>query len=309
MNYFASVAAALIFALPAGAQPEPSLRQLPLSAAQRSDIQSALAAADFRRAETILVGQIERNPESTALLLFTARLFLRGKDPANAAIAFRKAGKLQPLSAADRYSMAMAFMGIGRPAWAMPELMDLSREDPTNTKYEYWIARIEYDDRRYESAIQRLRLVTAATPGFVRAWDSLGLSLEGAGRLGEAVETYRRAVELNRSDNSPSPWPPLNSGILLTKMGKLEEGELLLRESLRYQSQLAPAHLRLGINLQRQGQNEQAIRELLKAAELAPQDPAPFYPLSQIYRESGDEVAAAEALRRFSALKRAGGRN
>jgi tetratricopeptide (TPR) repeat protein len=320
MNRLLSAAALFSLALPAAApaqfdSPPPlsrvpdvePLRQLPVSSSQRKDIQSALAAGDYKRAETILVEQINKNPESSGLLLFTARLFLRSKDPGNAAISFKKAEKLRPLDAADRYAMAVAFMGIGRSAWAKPELLRLLQDEPANATYQYWIARIDYDERQYESAIQRLRLVTAAMPRFVRGWDNLGLALEGAGQLDEAVETYRRAVDLNRSDNPPSPWPPLNSGILLTKMARLGEGEHLIREALRYHSQLAAAHLKLGVNLQRQGQKDEAIRELRTAAELAPQDPSPFYPLSQLYRDSGDDAAAAEALQRFRALKKTQG--
>jgi Flp pilus assembly protein TadD len=90
-------------------------------------------------------------------------------------------------------------------------------------------------------------------------------------------------------------------------MARLGEGEHLIREALRYHSQLAAAHLKLGVNLQRQGQKDEAIRELRTAAELAPQDPSPFYPLSQLYRDSGDDAAAAQALQRFRALKKTQG--
>ena len=57
------------------------------------------------------------------------------------------------------------------------------------------------------------------------AWNVLGLSLEGDGKLDEAITSYKEAVRLNRELKPQPAWPSLNLGTLLTKMERLKEGE------------------------------------------------------------------------------------
>lgn len=289
-------------------RPTPILEQVeqsPLPAASKQQVRSAIEGKDYKTAETILVRAIEENPKAPELLTLAARVFVMDKNPANAAIAFKKAERLRPLSPADRFLLAMAYIGMGRSTWARPELRKLAEVDPANPVYPYWLARLDYDDHQYGEAVRRLRAVTASNPGFLKAWDNLGLSLEGTGELKDAVASYREAVRLNARQKNPSPWPPLNLGTLLTRMGELKEAEALLREAVGYDARLAEAHYRLGVNLHKQAQDEAAVAQLRQAVELDPSAPEPLYTLGQLYRERGDAVAAAEAFDRFKAVKKA----
>jgi tetratricopeptide (TPR) repeat protein len=198
----------------------------------------------------------------------------------------------------------MAFIGIGKPAWARPELERLAAAVPDNPVYPYWLARVDYDEHKYDASIARLRAVTKAVPQFARAWDNLGLSLEATGKLDEAVAVYRQAVELNREQKTHSPWPPLNLATLLTKMGDVAGAEPLLREAILYEPGLGEAHYRLGVNLKKQNRGRDAVSELKKATELDPNATEPLYALGQLYREQGDEAAATQAFEKFRELKK-----
>ncbi len=276
-----------------------------LSPDQKDRVAKLVELRDYKAAETILVQAIEANPQDAGLLTLAARIFLLDKNPLNAAIAFKKAAKLGPLSPADRFSLAIAYIGIRKGSWARPELERLAEADPKDPLYQYWLARVDYDQHLYDSAVQRLRGVTKSHPDFTRAWDNLGLSLEGTGQLSEAAISYRHALRLNREQTPHSPWPPLNLGTLLTRTGELHEAEELLREAVQYDQNVAEAHHRLGVNLHKQNRKQDAIVELRRAIELDPSATEPLYALGQIYREQGNTAAAAEAFQRFKALKRA----
>ena len=286
--------------------PNPSglLAAAPLVAAEREQIRQALERRDYKQAEALLARQIEATPGSAGLFTLAGRIYLLDKDPLKAAIAFKEAEKLAPLDAKDRLSLALAFVAIRRGDLARVEFDKLSASDPDSAAYQYWLGRLDYDDHLYDSAVHRLRKATAAKPEFARGWDNLALSLEGVGRLDEALECYQKAVELNRSQKPPSPWPPLNQGTLLTRFGRLDEADKLLREALQYNERLAVAHHRLGANLKRQGRDTEAVVELRRAAELAPSNPDPFYLLGQIYTSQGNKPAADEAYARFKSLKK-----
>ena len=282
-------------------------RQLDLPALAepvKRQLKEALDRRDFKRAETILVEEIKANPKSEELLKAAGRLFLLDRDPVNAAIAFRKADKLHPLDPGSQFAMAIAFVGMGKSNWARPEFASLSQSDPTNPLYEYWLGRLDYDAQLFDSAASRFHKVTLLRPSFTRAWDNLALAQEALGLLDDAVKSYRHAVDLNRNERPPSPWPPLNLGILTTKLGRFGEAEVLLREALGYDPGLWTAHYRLGMNLHGQRKSADAMPELERATELAPTEPGPLYVLGQIYRNQGESAKAARVFARFEELKK-----
>lgn len=280
------------------------VNRAPLPAEQKEKVRKALETRDYRTAETILVKAIGDNPNSADLLVLAARVFFVDNNPANTAIALKKAEKIRPLDQDERFTLSMAYIGVGKGAWARPELDRLAAADPQNTLYPYWLARIDYDEHLYDAAIARLQFVTKSNPGFVRGWDNLGLSLEGIGKLEQAVASYKEAVRLNRDQTPRSAWPPLNMGALLTKMGDLKTAEELLREAVGYDPKIGEAHYRLGLNLHKQNREDEAAGELRRATELDPSATEPLYVLGQIYRSQGNSAAADQAFERFKELKK-----
>src|SRR5207253_2081618 len=77
-----------------------------------------------------------------------------------------------------RFTLAMAYVVLGRPDWARPELAALSAADPGNPLYPYWLARLDYDQEHYAEAVAGFRRALALDPAYARAHDNLGLSYE-----------------------------------------------------------------------------------------------------------------------------------
>ena len=133
-----------------------------LAARRRAEIDRAIKARDWPRAETLLVAEIERTPKPADLLKKLAGVFMNDRKPLNAAIAIKKAETFGPLDAATRLQLALAYIAMRRGDWARPELERLAAAEPLNTVYAYWLARLDYDSGRYDAAIARLRTVVAA---------------------------------------------------------------------------------------------------------------------------------------------------
>lgn len=295
--------------IPVGAEPRAvpiaeQLKQSSLPAAEKEQALKALAGHDVVAVEKILVQAIAADPKSSDLLLVAARLFFLDRNPASAAIAFKKAEKIKPLTPPDRFTLAMAYIGMGKGEWARPELTRLGGESPKSPLFPYWLSRIDYDQRNYAAAIERLRGVVKANPEYTKAWENLGLALEGDGKLEDAITSHREAVRLNRVQKMQSGWPALNLGTLLTKMDQLKEGEAMLREAIGIEPKLGEARYRLGVNLRKQKMDDVAMVEFQRAIDLDPNAPEPLYALGQIYRERGDVKAAEDAFARFKELKK-----
>ena len=86
----------------------------------------------------------------------------------------------------------MSYVALGRRGWARPELAKLVEASPANPLYPYWVARLDYDDGQYATAVKGFLRAIEIDPRFMRAHDNLGLCYEALGRFDEAVRKAGR---------------------------------------------------------------------------------------------------------------------
>jgi tetratricopeptide (TPR) repeat protein len=281
---------------------------LPLDPVRRIEFEKAMRERDYKRAETILVKEAERDPKSSRaakLLAKAGGIFFLDGQYLNAAIAYKKADTIAPLDERGRFTMAMSYVKLDRRDWAKPELEKLSSLDPKNALYLYWLARLDYDAQRYNAAIAGFQKAIELDPRMMRAYDNLGLCYDYLGKYDDAIASYSRAVELNREQARPSPWPHVNMAISLMAVNRLTEAENHLRMAIAYDARLPQAHYQLGQALEKQGKYEDAIESLNRAAALDPAYPEPHYALGRIYQRQGKSEEAKKSVERFQQLKKA----
>jgi tetratricopeptide (TPR) repeat protein len=276
-----------------------------LSSSGVPEIDRAIRERNWDAAERLLAEQIERRPNAQELLVLVARIFVLDGKPLNAAIALKKADAIAPLDREQRFMLVLAYIRLGRADWARPELEGLSRQDPRNAEYRYWMGRLEYDAGKYAAAISHFNEALARDAHFLRAHDNLGLCYEALDDPDTAIAHYREAVSLNREARSRSPWPPTNLGILLRQRGETTEAASLFREALQYDAAFAKGHYELGILLDQDGKTADALSELERAASLDRNLAEPHYLLARLYRRQGQTSRADEALATFFRLRAA----
>lgn len=285
--------------------PSPSaLESVPMGPSLRASLREALGARDYTRAETLLVDEINQNPKSPQLLRLLGGIFFLDGKYLNTAVAMKRAEALAPLDDQSRFTLTMAYITLNHRDWARPELEKLARNDPRNALYPYWLSRLDYDAMQFTAAVANARKAISLNSRFVKAYDNLGLSYEALAKFDDAVEAYRQAVRLNRESQPGSPWPALNFGSLLTKLGRLEEAELNLKEALQSDPKLPRAHYQMGLLLEKQKKDAEAIQELRQAAALNPAYAEPYYALGKIYQRMGDRQQAEQAWSTFQKLKK-----
>ena len=284
-----------------------SLAGLQLEPSRRSELESTLNRRDYKRAESILIEETQRDPTSarTAKLytLMGHILFLDGQY-LNSAIAWKKAEAIAPLDDPTRFSLSMAYLRLNRPDWGRDELQRLSQVDPKNPLYLYWLAKLDYDARAYTEAISRLRRVIDLDPNMMRAYNNLGLCYDSLGQFDEAIRSFTRAIELNRGQKQPSAWPPLNLAVSLISLNRLDEAAARLRESLSYNPEFPQAHYELGLVLEKERKFGEAIAPLQRAIDLDPLYAEPHYTLGRIYQRQGKREEAQEQMEKFKKLRK-----
>jgi superkiller protein 3 len=165
------------------------------------------------------------------------------------------------------------------------------------------LAKLDYDARAYTAAISRLRLVIELDPNMMRAYNNLGLCYDSLGQFDEAIQNFTRAIELNRKQEHPSAWPPLNLAVSLIPLSRFDEAVARLHEALSYNPEFPQAHYELGLVLEKERKFEEAIASLQRAIELDPLYPEPHYTLGRIYQRQGKREEAQEQIEKFKKLR------
>jgi tetratricopeptide (TPR) repeat protein len=281
-----------------------TIQALPIDPSVRAHLQEAIRSRDYKLAEMLLATEVGRDPKNPALLTLLGRILFFNAKYLECAIAIKKAEALAPVDERSRFTLALSYIMLGRDAWARPEFEDLARSDPRDPLYPYWLGRIAYKAQDFKGAVVNFKQALSLDPNFVRAYDNLGLSYDALGQLDEAIDTYGKATSLNRRQKIPSPWPPLNLGSLLVRIGKLEEAQPLLQESLKYDPRFPKAHCALGLLWEKEKKNDDAIRELDEAVKFDPSYAEPHYILGRIYQRMGNVEGANNEWRIFQSLKK-----
>jgi tetratricopeptide (TPR) repeat protein len=276
-----------------------------ISTEMRIAIEELLQRKEYEKVETQLVKIIEQNPKSTPVLTFLARIFFIDGKPLNCAVALKKAEKLEPLKESDQYMLALCWMAMQKNEWAAQEFEKLTRAYPKNALYVYWQGRVEYDNYRYEAAIEKFNKAVEMDPELAKAYDNLGLCYEGKSDFAAAFQNYAKAVQLNRKKLPSSPWPLVNYATLLIKNNRLEEAEPLLKEALGYSPRMPLAHYEMGLLLEKQKKYMGALLSLKKAAEYDPAMPVPHFAMIRIYQQLGEKDKAAAEMQIFEKLNQA----
>ncbi len=282
------------------------IESAPLPAGQRQAISTALSAKDFAGIETSISSALKHRlpPASSAELnsLLGALDFVGGRMP-QAVEAFARAESIQPLDDADRFTFAMALINLGDLDDARTQLARLDAKHPNQPVYLYWLARLDYGQRLYDAAVEKLKRVVRLDPNSVRGYDNLGLCYDMMGLTDEAESAFATAVALNRKLPQPSRWPPDNQGYLLFRVQKFQEAEASLRESLKYDPDFALAHYHLARALEKLARDEGAIQEYKSAAALDPKFAEPLYSLGLLYGRVGRKADAESTLAEYRKRK------
>ncbi len=128
-------------------------------------------------------------------------------------------------------------------------------------------------------------------PKAFEAWYLLGLAALAQGRVQEAVQPFKRAVELN-----PGMAPAqFNLGFALEKLGRMDEALEAYRRTLACDPRLPDAHNNLGNVLQKLKRHEEALAAYKQAIALRPQNAGYRMNQGEALRDLGrlDEAVAA----------------
>jgi tetratricopeptide (TPR) repeat protein len=187
---------------------------------------------------------LERDPDSVAALFGLGKCALARRDWATAVERLEQAKRGDPAASRVDYPLGLAYRGLGRTDRALELLERNGRVAP------------RIADPRMDAIAERR--------GGMLVHVSRGLALVSSGRADEAVEAFRRAIELAPDDVAART----NLGDALARLGRLEEAREILEEATRIDPGDAKARFNLGTVSARLGDDEAAVTHLRAAVEI-----------------------------------------
>jgi tetratricopeptide (TPR) repeat protein len=187
---------------------------------------------------------------------------------------------------------------------AAPHFERALAADPASDEARYDLADTYFHVRDYTRAFEVLQQVSEA------ARDDSYLFLLGdveahTGRIAEALEIFRHAVEMNPDNDQYY----LTLAIAYLRQGNTQEANRVLQQGLARVPNSARIHWGLGIVSVLTGNNREAEDNLVKATDLMPEWVSAFSTLGYFYSQTSQIVKARETLERFKAVNGSGDLN
>ncbi|MDH5759971.1 MAG: hypothetical protein OEZ65_10310 [Gemmatimonadota bacterium] len=124
------------------------------------------------------------------------------RDRRGAEAAYRRAIELNPGYATARHWLAIHLADDGRFAEALEQIEHARRLDPLSSIVNTAVGAVRYFERDYDGAAAEYQSVLDLQPYFALGWALLGRVQLVDGRVGEAVSSLWRSVELSGGDPS-----------------------------------------------------------------------------------------------------------
>jgi|GEM_PF-615118 len=213
-----------------------------------------------------------------------------------------KSLSLKPTAQAHKI-LGLNFVLADQPERIQTELTKAKELDPNDAETAYLLSRFYYTQNRFYGAISEAERAIKLHPGYVKAYDNLGLCYEGLGERDKAMEYYLKAIELNEKQAGKDEWPYINLGRLLVQKPELAEAVSYLKRAVAINPASAIARYQLGSALVKLARHGEAVDEFVVSARLDERYPDPHYQLSLVYRKLGRTGEADRELEIFKKLK------
>ena len=166
----------------------------------------------------------------------------------------------------------------------------LTQAPPMNAREEHERGMRLGKEGRFEEAVQAFRRALQISPSDASAAFNLGVALGSLGLYGEAEEAFRQAIYMAPHLAAPH----YNLGLALSKQHRLLETEEAFRQAIQRDPRVAHYYNDLGIVLGKQNRYKEAEEIFRKAIALAPKDTTAYFNLGTAFGQQGQYERAAE---------------
>ena len=196
--------------------------------------------------------------------------------------------------AEDYYNLGIAYLNSGEPRRALPDLARAVEMAPTQATYHRALGLAYYFNRNLPDAVRAFRRAVELDPKFADAFVDLGRAYLEQGDLPRAEQAVKAALA-NTLYLTPH-LAHFTLGTIYQRQGRLEEAADQFRRAVDVDPELANAHNSLGMIYLAQNKLDQAIASFQTASRLRPNVAETHGNLGIAYFRAGRKAEAKAAL-------------
>jgi superkiller protein 3 len=204
------------------------------------------------------------------------------------------------LTTSEKVRRSQSMMRAGRVNDALEIIDDVIADEPDNAILYNVKGQFLFLAGRYDEALTVFHKAVELDPYLTDAHNFLGATYDELGQKAEAEREYRIALADPAYPTPELVW--LNLGLLYVSEGREAEAVEAFRKSVEINPKYYKAHYELALTLERLGQLEEAIREF-EVAEPGFDNVGEFYyRMGLTFFRMGDKERARETLNQVIAL-------
>lgn len=265
---------------------------------------SLLRAGNLRDAEAAFQRAIDLDRRIARAHVGLATVYLHQGLAQRAAVVYEEACRLEPRNSLAHLGAAQAYHTIGSPSRAIPHLELITRLEPRKPVAWYTLGKVYGDAHLSDKALAALRKAVELQPDQPDYWRDLGQLARHYTKIEEAEKAFNRALELQPRDPVTHYW--LGQHYAQTAAGGERAVQLKaishLKKAISLDTTLSEPHFELGQIYERQGDLDEAERELRLAQKLAPEQTRPLYSLGRCLQRQGKKAEGELYLAAFKKL-------
>ncbi len=292
----------LLFGARAWPAPQ-AITALPLED-KRAEAKALIDARQLDSAEKMIVGEMMTAPRDADWITLLAEVRLGQNRTGEALKLLGDANQIDGATATRWMLISLAESQAGHMDRAEPPIRNAIRLDPDNASAHYFLARLLYTDGRLDEAIEESQKVVSLAPGFVRAYENLGLCYEGKYQLEQAKHWYLKAIDVEATTDKKTEWPVLDLATLLIRENRLAEAKPYLVQALQINPSNTQALVQMGTLLERAGDLKGALDNYRAAigsehSNLQPGLASAYYKAALICKKLGYTDEATKDFNKF----------
>jgi predicted Zn finger-like uncharacterized protein len=186
------------------------------------------------------------------------------------------------------YEYGSLLRRIGDSQGALSAFQRAVQLDPKDYRFRSRLGALLVERREYEKAEAELRQARLGSDKYGETWFYLARALSGQGKLSEAIDTMRRAVELEPANAEYLYF----QGLIFEQGQQVQDAVDSFQKSIAKGPRNADAYEHLGQNLNVQNRFLEAVSAFKKAAEIDPSRSRLWAQVAESQQQAGDLDAA-----------------
>lgn len=274
----------------------------PLATSQEFEVSQLIAGGQREEAEKIIVSELTAMPRDPKWITLLAEVRIDQGQEREAVKLLQAANQL-----GGRTALRAMLIGVAECIWnrmdlAEPEFRAAIQMDAFNPTPHYFLGRLLYNQKRYDEAIQESKNAFSLSPGYIRAYENLGLCYQGKHDEAEAEHWFLEAIRRDASSPRKTEWPALDLATMLIHDNRVAEAKPYLEQALAINPKNSKTLLQMGILRERTGDNKGALESFRAAIQVDPQMESAYYQAALVCRQLGQTDQAKQYLDKFMQL-------